>query len=66
MDAMLPAYQSGAQEMPLLFCVPMLIKDNFDTGRRTHPSTWSCLPASVAAMSDAAHSPLHLAAGECS
>eukprot|EP00891_Asterochloris_glomerata_P007203 jgi/Astpho2/7203/Aster-01521 len=31
MDAMLPAYQSGAEEMPLLFCVPMLVKDNFDT-----------------------------------
>ena len=35
MDAMLPAYQSGAEEMPLLFCVPMLIKDNFDTGKET-------------------------------
>ena len=38
MDAMLPAYQSGAKEMPLLFCVPMLIKDNFDTGGETHSS----------------------------
>ena len=38
MDAMLPAYQSGAEEMPLLFCVPMLVKDNFDTSRETHSS----------------------------
>ena len=41
MDAMLTAYQSGAEEMPLLFCVHMLIKDNFDTGGKSRPSALS-------------------------
>ena len=40
MDAMLPAYQSGVEEMPLLFCVPMLVKDNFDTSREPHLSVY--------------------------
>ena len=74
MDAMLPAYQSGAEEMPLLFCVPMLIKDNFDTGRETHLSACHvCQPFGLQRLqpagsgfslpaSDAAHSPLQFTA----
>ena len=73
MDAMLPAYQSGAEEMPLLFCVPMLVKDNFDTSRETHlcacikvsqPLWLQCLQPPGSGFSlllcDPAHSPTKL------
>lgn len=30
MDVMLAAYNANGTALPLLFCVPILIKDNFD------------------------------------
>ena len=40
MDVQLQAYIANGTALPLLFCVPILIKDNFDAldGKRLFPS----------------------------
>ena len=43
MDAMLAAYNANGTTLPLLFCVPILLKDNFDAldgkGVSKHPQS---------------------------
>ena len=42
MDVQLQAYISNGTALPLLFCVPILIKDNFDALDGKH-----CLPCDI-------------------
>ena len=48
MDVMLTAYNANGTALPLLFCVPILIKDNFDaTNGKECYSIWNHLARSL-------------------
>ena len=41
MDAQLEAYNANGTDLPLLFCVPILLKDNYDALDGEAFDTWN-------------------------